>query len=95
MLVDLWVDEFFPFVIAENNFAIGFRDNVIGIKRDFSSSPWSIENVLGESVASGVTTQVFDEIEPSLHRSAEVRGAFDEIALIEVVGLYSAHQELV
>lgn len=71
-LADFGVDEFLTFVVSQDDFFFGAGDDVVGIEGDFSTTARSIENVLREGVASGVSAEAFDEVEPRLNGGSKV-----------------------
>ena len=69
---DFGVDEFFAFVVSQDDFLLIARDHVVGIEGNLAAAAGSIEDVLRKGVASGVAAKAFDEVETSLDRGAQV-----------------------
>ena len=68
-------------------------DDVLRVDGDFSTAAGAVDDELGDGVAGGVTTEALNDLDAFGHAGAEVRGALDEIALIEVVWANAAHEE--
>jgi len=87
--------ELLALVVAESDAAVVVTHYVVRIDGDFASSPRAIDDVLGNGIAGGVTPQAFDDADTFVDTGSQVRGAFDQIALIEVVGFDAAHEQFV
>ena len=68
-------------------------DDVLRVDGDFSTAAGAVHNELGDGVAGGVTTEALNDLDAFGHAGAEVGGAFDEVALVEVVRANAAHEE--
>ena len=71
-----------------------FHD-VLWIDRDFSAAARGIDDELRDGVAGGVAAETLDDVDAFLDAGAEVAGALDEVALVEVIRAHAAHDELV
>lgn len=69
-------------------------DDVLRVDGDFSAATGAVDDELGDGVAGGVTAEAFDDLDAFGHAGAEVGGALDEVALVEVVGTNATHEEL-
>ena len=88
----IWVVENFAFVVAEGDFGfVGIYD-IVRVDRDFSAAAGAINDELWDSVSGGVAAEFLDDIDAFCDGSAEVRGAGDEIALIEIIRFHAAHE---
>ena len=90
----VWVRivELFPFVVAQGHAAIVMVDNIVRINRDLTATARTIDNVLRDSVAAGVAAEAFDDFNALGDTGAQMSGAFDEVALVEVIRTDPAHQ---
>ena len=86
------VFEDFAFEIAQGDAAGAGVDEVVGVDRDFATAAGTINDKLGYGIAGGVAAQAFDDIDAFRDGGAEVGGAGDEVALVEVVRPDAAHQ---
>ena len=84
--------ELLALVVAESDATVVVTHHVVGIDGDFSSSLRAIDDVLGDGIAGGVATQAFDDTDAFVDTGSQVRGTFDQIALIKVVGFHPAHE---
>ena len=89
------VFEDFAFEVAEGDAAGTGVDEVVGVDGDFAAPARSVDDELGDGVAGGVAAQAFDDGYSFGDGGAEVGGAGDEVALVEVVRPDAAHEELV
>ena len=80
------VMKLFVFVISECNSFIIIVNDVVGVDGDFSASARSVDNILGDGVARCVSAESLNDGNSFFDACAKVGGAFDEIALVEVVG---------
>ena len=65
--------------------------DVFGQQWDFSASAGCVNHLGGHSIAGGVAAQTLDDFQPLADWCAEMRGAGNRVALIQVVG---AHADL-
>ena len=91
----LGILEGFAFVVAEEHALLVAEKDVVGIDGDFAAAAGSIDDELGDCVAGGVAAELLDDLDALHHAGAQVRAALDEIALVEVVGAHTAHEQLV
>ncbi len=89
------VFEDFAFVVADEGALFVAHEDVVGVDGDFAAASGSVDDELGDGVAGGVAAEGFDDFNAFVDGGAEVGGALDEVALVEVVGADPAHEELV
>src|SRR5207247_8340671 len=81
--------------VADNHPVGTASQDVVRIDRHFAAAARGVDDVLGDGVARGVTAQAFHNLQALPHAGAQVGGTGDEVALVEVVWLDSAHEKLV
>ncbi len=89
------VFEDFAFVVADEGALFVAHEDVVGVDGDFAAAAGGVDDELGDGVAGGVTAEGFDDFNAFVDGGAEVGGALDEVALVEVVGADAAHEEFV
>src|SRR5215471_11234792 len=92
---NLWVFEDFALVVADYDLLVVVMQYVAGINWHLAATAGSVDHILRHAISRGVPSQAFDDLNPLGNRGAQMRGAVDEVALIDVVGSYAAHQQLV
>src|SRR5262245_33572692 len=80
-------------IVSNNNFLAVALDYVIRVDRDLATSTWSVDNVLWHRVACRVTSQLFHNLKTFANTCAQVRGTGNEIALVNIIGPHSAHEQ--
>ena len=69
-------------------------DDILRVEGDLSAASGAVDDELWDGIPGSVTAEALDDLDAFGHASAEVGGALDEIALIEIVGTNTAHEEL-
>jgi hypothetical protein len=87
------VFEDFAFVVADDDAVVIAAEDVFGADGDFAAAAGCIDDVLGDGVAGGMAAEFIHDLEALSDAGAEVGGAGDQIALIDVVGSHAAHEE--
>src|ERR1035437_8832719 len=72
-------------VVPQHDLAIGVADQVIGHDRDLAAAAGRIHDIRRNGVAGGVAAQALHDLDALANRGAEVTGAFDQIARVDVV----------
>ena len=90
----LGIHEFLTLVITQERLAVVTIEDVVGVEGNLSSTAGSIDDILRYRITGGVTSKSFDDLETLFDRGPEVGGALDEIALIKIIRLHPAAQEL-
>ena len=93
--LDFGVFEDVAFVVADDDAFVVVMEDVAGVDRDLSTSARSVDNELRNGVTRGVAAQAFDNFEAFRDGGAQVRGAVDEVALVNVIRPDAAHEEFV
>ena len=70
------------------------EEDIAGIDRNLPATARRIDDILGDGIASGMSTKALNDFNPLGDRSAQVGRSLNEIALIEIVGTHAAAQEL-
>lgn len=67
-------------------------DDVIRVDGDFAAAARCVHDVLRDGVAGSVAAECGNDVDSRLQGGAEMAGAFDQIALVKVVGPDTALQ---
>ena len=68
--------------------------DVFGIDRHLAAAAGRVDDVLRHGVAARVTAQLLHDLDPLAHAGAQMRGAGDQVALVDVIRLHAAHEQL-
>ena len=79
--------------VAQEKFAILLADDVVRVKRNFSSATGGIDNKLRDCIAAGVTTHGGNHVHADVRVRSEVTRTRDGVALVEVIRTDPALQE--
>ena len=83
------------FIVSQDNLVVRIADEVIRVQRDLPAATRRIHHIGGDGKTGGVTAQGFDDLDTFADRCAEVPGAVDQVALIEVIGPYPHSNQIV
>ena len=68
--------------------------DVFRTHRHFAAAAGRINHIGRHGVTSRVAAQLFHDRQPGAHACAQVRGASNQIALVNVIRLHAAHEQL-
>jgi hypothetical protein len=71
--------------VAQDDLVVRVADQVVGHDRDLAAAAGGVHDVLRHGIAGGVAAQALHDLDALADRRAEVAGAFDQVALVDVV----------
>ena len=84
----------FTFIVSYHDLLLVVIENVTGVNGHLATATWCIDDVLGNGITGGMSTEAFDNLNALGDTRSEVRRPLDQIALIEIIGTNSAKQKL-
>ena len=89
------IAELLAFVVSQDQVVALAAHHVFGKQRDLPAPLRRVDDVAGHRVARRVPAQALDDFQPLPHLRAEVGGADDGVALVEIVRLHARLQQAV
>ena len=90
----LGIHKLLPLIIPQERAILVAVKDVVRIQRDLPAAPWGVHHKLWYRIPGRMTPKPLNNLQTFPYRSAKMSRAFNEIALIQVVGFYPAEKKL-